>query len=242
VASVNPISALGAASLVVLAVVATGCQTTQDANRRIDVRFGRTLASREPLEFHGSAPDVKVVSTGVVDGKDSSAVVVVLRNTGDDPVNDLPIEVGIRGSRPLNTGANVPYFQSHAPAIAPGEVATWVYAAKDRLHGTAFARVGAPAKPALTTAGSVPTLEVSEPDRGAGKDGQVQVEVRNDTGIPQYDVDVYAAARRGGHYVAAGRGTVEHLGTGSAAQLTLRLIGDAKGTDVHVYAPPTLFE
>ena len=35
------------------------------------------------------------------------------------PVSDLPIEVGPEGGQPLNGRPNVPYFQSHAPAIAP---------------------------------------------------------------------------------------------------------------------------
>jgi hypothetical protein len=239
VASANSIWALGAVSLLVLAAAVSGCATTQDANKRISVRFDRTLASRKPLELRGTDRDVKVVRTAVVDGKDGSAIVVVLRNTGEEPVNDLPIEVGTQGGQPLNTAANVPYFQSHAPAIAPGDEVTWVYASKDPIGSSqAFARVGAPSSPALTTAGHVSGLEASGKSGGSG----VRAEVTNDTGVPQYDLDVYAVARKGGRYVAAGRASLEHLGVSQSAHLTLPLVGDAKGTRIEVFAPQTLFQ
>ena len=238
-ASASPTLALGAAALVLLAVAVSGCATTQDADKRITVRFDRTLASRKPLELHGTARNVKVVRTAVVDGKDGSAIVVVLRNTGEAPVNDLPIEVGPQGGRAINTGANVPYFQSHAPAIAPGEEATWVYASKDPIGSSeAFARVGAPSSPPLTTAGHVSELDASGKSGGAA----VQAEITNDTGIPQYDLDVYAVARKGGHYVAAGRASLVHVGVSQSAHVRLPLIGDAKGTRIEVFAPQTLFQ
>jgi hypothetical protein len=241
VASASPTLALVVASLAVLAAAVSGCATTQDANKRIDVRFDRTLTSRKPLELRGSAPAVQVVRTSVVDGKDGSAIVVVLRNRGDDPVNDLPIEVGPRGGKAINAAANVPYFQSHAPAIGPGDQATWVYVSKEKLGSReAFARVGAPAKPPITTAGQVDQLEVSDSPAKGGS--SVQARVTNDTGIPQYDLDVYAVARKGGRYVAAGRAALTHLGVSKSAQLAVPLIGDAKGTRIKVFAPQTLFE
>ena len=231
--------ALCAIAVVLLAAAVSGCATTQDANKRIDVRFDRTLTSRKPLELRGADHDVRIVRTAVVNGKDGSAIVVVLRNRGDAPVNDLPIEVGPRGGRAINTAANVPYFQSHAPAIAPGDEVTWVYASKDPLgSGAAFARVGAPTSPPLTTAGHVSELEA----RGKSGGSSVHAEVANDTGIPQYDLDVYAVARKGDRYVAAGRASLEHLGVSKSAHLTLPLVGDAKGAQVQVFAPQTLFQ
>jgi hypothetical protein len=239
VASASPIVASVAVSLAVMAATISGCATTQDSNKRISVRFDRTLASRKPLELKGADPNVKVLRTAVVAGKDGSAIVVVLRNTGDAPVNDLPIEVGPEGGRALNTAANVPYFQSHAPAIAPGDEVTWVYASKDPIGSSeAFARVGAPASPPLTTAGHVSELDASGKSGGSS----LRAEVTNDTGVPQYDLDVYAVARKGARYVAAGRASLEHLGVSKSAHLTLPLVGDAKGTQIQVFAPQTLFQ
>jgi hypothetical protein len=227
-----------AVSLVALATAVSGCATTQDANKRASIQADRTLASRKPLVLRGSDPQVQVVRTSVVTGKDGSAVVVVLRNRGDAPVNDLPIEVGQRGKGPLNARPNVPYFQSHAPAIAPGAETTWVYVTKDKVTGSAYARVGAPAAGA-PEAGDIPELDVSDSDP---RDDSVVAKVENGTGIPQYGLDVYAVAQKGGRYVAAGRASVTHLGVDQSTDLRLNLIGDAKGSRIQIYAPPTLFK
>ncbi|MDX6606206.1 MAG: hypothetical protein QOD14_746 [Solirubrobacterales bacterium] len=241
-ASASPTWALCAGFVVLMAAAISGCATTQDANKRASIQADRTLASRKPLELKGIDRNVRVVQTSVVSGKDGSAIVVVLRNHGDAPVNDLPIEVGPEGGQPLNTRPNVPYFQSHAPAIAPGDEVTWVYTTKDPIGSSrAFARVGAHPSTPLTTAGHVSELKVGD---SPGKGGaSVQAEITNDTGIPQYTLDVYAVARKGGRYVAAGRASLEHLGVSQSVHLTLPLIGDtAKGTQIQVFAPQTLFQ
>jgi hypothetical protein len=234
-----PIWALGAVALVFVGAVLSGCATTQDANQRASIQADRTLASRKALELQGTDREVQVVSTTVLNGKDGSAVVAVLRNRGSEPVNDLPIEVGPEGGQPVNARPNVPYFQSHAPAIPPGEQATWVYVSKDPLGSNrAFVRVGAHPTPPLTTANHVSGLDTG----GKGDGSSVKAEVTNDTGVPQYDLDVYAVARKGGRFVAAGRANVEHLGVNESAHLTLPVIGDAKGAQVQIFAPQTLFQ
>jgi len=239
VASASSTWALCATAALFLAAVASGCATTQDANKRASITADRTLASRKPLELKRVDPHVQVVSTTVLNGKQGSAVVAVLRNRGDQPVNDLPIEVGPEGGQPVNTRPNVPYFQSHGPAIAPGEQTTWVYVSKDPLGARrAFVRVGAPEPSPVTTAGHVDELDAT----GSGAGAAVQAQVTNDTGVPQYDLDVYAVARRGRRYVAAGRANVVHLGVTESARLSLPLIGDAKGAQVEVFAPQTLFQ
>jgi hypothetical protein len=239
VASVSSQFALASAALAILAAAVSGCATTQDANKRAAIAADRTLASRKPLELKRTDPYVQVVSTTVLTGPHGSAVVAVLRNRGDEPVNDLPIEVGPEGGQPVNTRPNVPYFQSHGPAIAPGEQTTWVYVSKDPLGARrAFVRVGAPEPSPVTTAGHVDELDTT----GSGAGSAVQAQVTNDTGVPQYDLDVYAVARRGGRYVAAGRANLVHLGVTKSARLRLPLIGDAKGAQVQVFAPQTLFQ
>jgi hypothetical protein len=238
VSSASQILVPAAVSLVALATAVSGCATTQDANKRASIQADRTLASRKPLVLRRSDQQVQVVRTSVVSGKDGSAVVVVLRNRGDAPVNDLPIEVGRRGGDPLNARPNVPYFQSHAPAIAPGAETTWVYVTKDKVSGPVYARLGAPAAGA-PKAGDVPELDVSDSEP---RDDSVVAEVSNATGVPQYGLDVYAVALKGHRYVAAGRASVTHLGVDESTDLTLNLIGDAKGSRIQIYAPPTLFE
>jgi hypothetical protein len=239
VASASPTLALLAGSLAVLAAGVSGCATTQDANRRAAVQADRTIASRERLAFRSIDPNVRVVSTSVVNGKACSAIVAVLRNHGDAPVNDLPIEVGPAGGQPVNAGPNVAYFQSHAPAIAPGAEATWVYVSRRPLGSSrAFVRVGAPVKPP-TSAGHVSELNISDPSVAGSN---ARAEITNGTGIPQYDLDVYAVAVRAGHYVAAGRISLTHLGVDQSSNPTVPLIGDAEGARVRIFAPQTLFQ
>ena len=243
VSSVSPRWAPVAASLLVIAAAVSGCATTQDANKRASIQADRTLASREPLALNGTDRAVQVVRTSIVSGKDESAIVVLLRNRGELPANDLPIEVGRQGGGPLNTGKNVPYFQSHAPAIAPGAETTWVYVSKERLgSGPVYARVGNAAASA-PHASEVPELDVSDSGVHSANGGSTVVaEVGNGTGIPQYGLDVYAVARKGDRYVAAGRASLTHLGVDQSAQLRLNLVGDPKGSQIQIYAPPTLFE
>ncbi len=234
-----PIWALGAITLVFVGAALSGCATTQDANKRASIQADRTLASRKPLELRGTDRDVQVVSTTVLNGKDGSAVVAVLRNRGAEPVNDLPIEVGPAGGEPVNTRPNVPYFQSHAPAIPPGEETTWVYVSKDPLESDrAFVRVGDRPTPHLETADHVSELDA---DGEAGV-SSVRAEVTNDSGVPQYGLDVYAVARKDGRLVAAGRANLEHLGVSQKARLSLPVIGDAKGAHVQIFVPQTLFQ
>ena len=241
--SVSPTVLPLVASLVVVATAVSGCATTQDANKRASIQADRTLASRKALVLRGTDRDVEVVRASAISGKDGSAVVVVLRNRGDEPVSDLPIEVGRRGGEPLNARPNVPYFQSHAPAIAPGAEATWVYVTREKIGaGPVYARLGGP--PGIAPKiDDVPELDVSQAhERRAKGQSSVVAEVANPTGVPQYGLDVYAVAKKGDRYVAAGRAAVTHLGVDESTRLTLHLVGDAKGSRIQIYAPPTLFE
>ena len=240
-ASASSIWPLCAASLLLLAVVLSGCATTQDADKRASITADRTLASRKPLQLRGTDREVQVVRTSVIHGRDGSAIVVVLRNRGDSPVNDLPIEVGPEGGQPLNARPNVPYFQSHAPAIAPGARGDLGlrHQGPDRVEPR-LRQGGRPRAEARDDSGSSLRARGGRLARPGGS--SVQAEVTNDTGIPQYNLDVYAVARKGGRYVAAGRANLEHLGVDASAHLSLPLIGDARGTQVQVFAPQTLFE
>ena len=134
------------------ALALAGCETTQDAAARLKVRSERTLAGRKPVEIDKPADRVRVVDATLVRGDGDAAVVVELANDGEQPVNDLPIAVGVKTAagekRYLNDGHDLPYFQTHAQALAPGATGTWVFAAKDPVDdGTAFAEVGAGASP-----------------------------------------------------------------------------------------------
>lgn len=233
-----------------LAGLVAGCTTTQQQAARLHLRSEREDAGRKPIEVKRPNPDVRVIESSIVRGSGGAAVAVTLRNTGADPLNDLPLAVGVRspdGTVFLNDRGHLPYFQTHAPALAPGARTTWVFTSTKTLPaGVPVAKVGVPAPHPLTTASSVPELDVSHVtashQNSDAKETSVEVEVTNHTGMPQYDVAVYAWARKGGRLVAAGRGSVEELASDSTATVKLELIGAPGDARVHVAAPPTIFQ
>ena len=244
--SASPITVIAMVALCPLAALAlAGCETTQDAAARLKVRSERTLAGRKPVEIDKPADGVRVVDATLVRGDGDAAVVVELANDGEQPVNDLPIAVGVKTAagekRYLNDGHDLPYFQTHAPALAPGETGTWVFAAKDPVDdGTAFAEVGAGADPPITVASTVPELDVGSV---SGPDGsKATVEVTNSVGYPQYDLTVFAWVTKGDRYLAAGTAAAGDLEPDETEPVGVKLIGDPAGGDVHVSAPPTIFQ
>ena len=167
-----PIWPLGAVALVFAGrAVLSGCATTQDANKRASIQADRTLASRKALELRGTDRDVQVVR----DHRSSTARTARRRRRAPQP--RLPVRSTIcrsrsapRAASPVNARPNVPYFQSHAPAIAPGVEATWVYVTKDpdRLEPGLRSRRSAAAPKPATTAGQVSELDAGgSPGDGA---------------------------------------------------------------------------
>lgn len=239
---------VAAAACALVAVAVSGCDTTQDAAARIKVRSERTLASRKPTKVRKQAKDVKVKRATLLESNDGTALAVTLRNLGSEPVNDLPLLVGVRTAagdkQYLNDGKDVPYFKTHSPAIAAGESAIWVYTNKHEVPGAAaaFAEIGAPPTPPVTTASSVPQVDVADPEPAPGDPGKVRVNVSNDIGFVQYELEVFAWAMRGDRLVAAGAASAGDLEPGETEPVTVKLIGDPKGAQLHVSAPPTIYQ
>jgi hypothetical protein len=148
--------------------------------------------------------------------------------------------VASSGGKPtfVNLGKGTPYFQSHLPAVAPGATFTFVYQARRPLpSGIPTVQIGTPRHPP-TTASSLPQLEMSSK---LSSKQTATVELKNPTSIPQYDVEVYAAASRDGKVVAAGAAPLAFLNGGATASVHVPLVGDTKGARIQVFAPPTIF-
>jgi hypothetical protein len=244
---------LGAGIVVVGVLIAgalTGCETTQKAAARVQLRNERDLAARDPIKVGEQSTDVDVVDATVVhgsDGSDGAAVAVTLENTSDHPVNDLPIEVGVKTAdgkdEVLNDGRELPYFQAHTPAIAAGARTTWVYISKDDLAGAdqAFAKVGAsPSDPALAQAATVPDVTAAADPVADGD--KATAEVSNSSDFTQYGLVVFAWALDGDNVVAAGQADGGDLEPGQSKSVAVSLIGSPKGARVEVAAPPTIFK
>ena len=156
------------------------------------------------------------------------AVSARLVNQTAVPLIDVPVTVGtlIPSRRLLNGGTNLPFFATHVPAIPPRGTVTWVFTAprpRARL-ARPFVLAGA-ADPGVRLDGNLPALSAGLAWR---RGTRLEVRVGHASSIPQPDLQVYVTAGR-----AAGRAEVGLLGGGSAATVSVRLIGP-------VTAPPQI--
>ena len=220
-----------------LAVVITGCVSTQQIAARARLVSARELASQSTTQVRQTNPNVTVNRVALIHARTGTAVVVSLRNKTLTTFTDLPISIAIRaGHREvyLNRSANLDYFESHVAAIGPHGATDWVFTTGRRVPGgRAVATVGFPdLHPSL--AGGLPRVEVS-PDGAAG------VTVSNHSTIPQYDLQVYVVAMRAGRYVGAGTAEVPHLGTDATTSLRVTYLGVDQGVTLKLIAVPTIF-
>ncbi|MCW2967937.1 MAG: hypothetical protein JWM71_1709 [Solirubrobacteraceae bacterium] len=234
------------AAVAVLALMAlAGCDTTQRQSARAKLAATRLLTGRKPLLVRTQDPAIRVGRVELVHHDGAAAMVVELHNGSSAPLTDLPISVGLEtGAKRrtyLNRRGGLGYFENHVAAIAAGGDATWVFTTRrlKRASGRPFAVVGAPARPPISTAGSLPEIIAAA---ASPLGPSVRVRLRNAASVPQYGLQVYALARRGTRYVAAGRLTVGHLGSHAAAGVKLRLIGSTRGASLTVQAQPTIFD
>lgn len=227
--------------------VLTGCDTTQRQNARAKLRAEREIASRIPVRIARPHPQVRVTGVTLLRRGGRPTVVVDLRSSAPRPLTDLPILVGVRsgGGRAvaLNRRGGLGWFQTHVPAIPAHGSVTWVFSGPRRAQATGrpFAAVGLPAAPVLTRAGSLPAIEaVAAP--GGGRELAARVRVRNASDVPQYGLQVYALAGSAGRYVAAGKTSLVHLGTGASATVAVPLSQRVEPRRLRVHAVPTIFE
>jgi hypothetical protein len=238
------LAALGLAAVAALAIVVLGFShtTTQQTSGRLSVEGKRNVVGQKPIRVSGPDHTVKVVRTSLVRAGKSTALVALLRNVSSTTVNDLPLAAGVsKGGKPdyVNLkGAS--YFQAHAPAMEPGAEATWVLSGGKPLPaGAPVATVMRPKGRLPSKATTLPTLKVGAV--GPAKGGAATAQISNPTSIPQYRFEVYAWARKGGRYVAAGHTDVAFLDGGESAVVRVPLVGDPKDARIHVEAPPTIF-
>lgn len=233
-----------AAALALFALA--GCDSTQERNARAEIAAKREILARAPQRITRENPQVDVTGVTLLRGgpRDPIAVVVDLRSRATAPLTDLPISIGLRsGGRTvaLNAKGGQDWFQTHVPAIAPGGAATWVFTGRRpaAAKGRPFAIVGMPEPAPFSRADTLPRLGATAVPGAAGATARVRVE--NSSGLPQDSLQVYALARAGARYVAAGKASVEHLDRGRQATVDIPLIGGAQNLQPLVYAIPTTF-
>jgi hypothetical protein len=224
-----------------------GCSTTMQTAARLQLNDARIRATAQGVHVHrgSESATVRVQRIQLVKAGGRIAFVVTIRNAGSSAVSDLPISVGYTATRHapvyLNAVANLSYFDAHLPAIAAKRQITWVYAGARALPAGAapFAEMSGGADP---PAGRVALPAIAATVSGRARVGEaLAIRLRNLSGVPQYQLPVYAFARRGGRLVAAGTASVASLNGGSEQTVRLPLLGDAGGAELTVEAPPTIF-
>jgi hypothetical protein len=243
---VNPRSPFPVAiALVGVALVVTGCESTQDKSAKIGAELG-PVSHEKGLHIKQRSKDVKVVSSTLLTEPEASAVVVRVHNDSDEDLVDVPIAVDVLDAKGKSVYRNdIPGIEpalAAVPFVAAGEDAYWV---NDQILAT-----GKPASVKVTVgaggtpfSGEQPKISVSKPKvEGDPYSGLLAGgNVVNETGEDEGRLLLYAVASKGGKVVAAGRGAIERLKPEpKPLPYNIYFVGDPRGADVTLAEFPTL--
>lgn len=233
-----------AVALAGVALVVTGCESTQDKSAKIAAELG-PVAQEKGLSISARNKDVTVVDTALLSDTNGSAVVVELHSDSKSDLAEVPILIDVLDAKGKSVYRNdIPGIEpalAAVPLILAGGDVFWVH---DQVLAT-----GEPAKVEVTVgaggeeaAGSLPEVSVSvpklegDPYTGVAAGG----EVVNESGEDIERLLLYAVARKGGKVVAAGRGAIEPLkDKPKPVAYNVFFIGDPKGAEVAVTEFPT---
>jgi hypothetical protein len=231
-------------ALVALALVCSGCETTAEKSAMLEKAAKRVARAQQTgLAIAHESTVVKAVGAVVVRGKEGSAAVVTLRNTSSHALRDVPIAISLKDAHGTSVYANdtpglAATLTSVALIPARGEV-TWIDdQATTVTAASVSARIGEGAQ-----AGNVSATQVGvqgahlseDPSGGFDAEGTVV----NHSHIEQDELVIYAVARRDGKVVAAGRAVLTSLGAGASLPFQVFFVGDPKGGQLALSAPPT---
>jgi hypothetical protein len=230
---------LAAAALLALA----GCESTVDAARKL-ASEGKAVFQQKGIDVGRQDRQLRILGTSVLTDSNGTAVVVSVRNSGTRAIVDAPISIDV-----LSTGGasvfrnNSPGLEedlAHVPLLLPRHVFDWV---NDQVLATGKpARVDVRIGSARAAPASLPTIRISnvqltaDPVSGLAATGHVL----NDSKIDQQHLVLFAVARRAGKIVAAGRAIVTRLAAGKSAVFHAYFIGNPKGAQISVSAPPSV--
>ncbi|HEU4737181.1 MAG TPA: hypothetical protein VFS48_09185 [Solirubrobacterales bacterium] len=228
-----------AVALAGVALVLTGCESTQDKSAKIAAELG-PVAQEKGLSISERSKDVKVIDTTLFSDANGSAVVVELHNDAKSDLAEVPILIDVRDAKGRSVYRNdIPGIEpalAAVPFIPAGGDVIWIH---DQVLAT-----GEPAKVEATVgaggeavSGPVPEVSVSEPRlegdpyTGVAAGG----EVVNESGEDIERLLLYAVARQGDRIVAAGRGAIEPLkDKPEPVPYNVFFIGNPQGAEVTV--------
>lgn len=228
-----------------VALVATGCESTQDKSAKIAAELG-PVEQEKGLKISKQSKDVKVVSTTLLTDQNGSAVVVQLRNRSSEDLVGVPIAIDMLDAKGKSVYRNdIPGIESAlaaVPFIPAGGETEWV---NDQILATGVpveveVKVGEGGEPYQ---GEQPQISVSEPKLEGDPYSGVLAggNVENQSGEDLERLLLYAIATAGDEIVAAGRGAIEPLkAKAKPLPYNIYFIGNPKGAEVKVTQFPSL--
>lgn len=242
----NPRSPLPLAiALAGVALIVTGCESTQDKSAKIAAELG-PVKQEKGLKISKQSKDVEVISSTLLTDQNGSAAVVRLRNKSSQNLVGVPIAIDVLDAKGKSVYRNdIPGIEpalAAVPFIPAGGETVWLH---DQILAT-----GKPAKVEVKVgeggepfSGEQPKVSVSEPKvEGDPYSGLLAGgNVENQSGEDLERLLLYAVATKGGEIVAAGRGAIEPFkAKPKPVPYNIYFIGDPSGAEVKVSQFPTL--
>lgn len=236
-----------AAALLPATLGLAACETTQDKAAALQAQGEALVANEEGVKVGQANKDVEVVSTAVLSDENGSAVAVELKNNSNQPQVNLPILIDVLDAKKKSVFTNsVPGLDeslTHVPLIRPGETTYWV---NDQVLAngdpkSVEVKVGSSDEDAPS---EIPEVAVSEPQINIDPSGvEVEGSVTNQSNIDQQQLVLFSVAKRGNEVVAAGRGQFKNVTAGGKPlRYNIFFIGDPRGAQIEVLAPPVVLE
>jgi hypothetical protein len=234
-----------AIALAGVALVVTGCESTQDKSARIGAELG-PVTQEKGLKITEQSKEVEVVSSALLSDENGSAVVVRLHNRSNEDLVGVPIAIDVLDVKGRsvyrNNSPGIEPALAAVPFIPAGGETEWVH---DQILAT-----GAPAKVEVKVgeggepfSGTQPRISVSDPKLEGDPYSGVLAggNVENQSGEDLDRLLLYAVATKGGKVVAAGRGAIEPFKSKpKPVPYNIYFIGDPGGAEVTIAKFPSL--
>jgi hypothetical protein len=234
------------AALVLAALALTGCESNQQRSAKLEKAAKQrehetelhTQAARKALAITRVSTRVKVIAATVVHDSEGAAAVLTLRNSSDNTLRDVPIQITVKNAAGASTYTNA------TPGLSPSLVSvsllpahgvlTWI---DDQVQSSGVpASVSAKVGEAASVNGATPQLTV----QGAHlSEGSAAGSIANHSGIGQQELVVYGVVRRAGAIVAAGRAVLTQVPAGASTPFQIFFVGDPHTGTLEVTAPAT---
>jgi hypothetical protein len=236
-------------ALALVALALSGCETTAEKSAQLERQAKMAAEHAHSAGETGgvtrASAYVKVLSSVLIEGAETSAAVVTVRNSSPHAFRALPIEISVSEASggPLfkNTESGSEAALVSIPSLpADGEL-TWVDDQVPQGGSSVSARVGegrrvSASVPRITVAG----VHVTEGE-GEGTSVGVAGTVVNRSNTAQQKLVVSVLASRGGRVVAAARSLIAELVPGASASFQGFFVGNPHGARLSASAPASTF-